>query len=76
MEGNSTTNSISERYARLMEGPWWAQFRGSNPWMARYVYSLMFLVTNLLAWAVRDYGRTALTDMKSEINFFIHSKVF
>lgn len=68
MEG--TTNSISDRYAKLMEGSWWNQFRhGSNPWMARYVYSLMFLVANLLAWAIRDYGRSALTEMKSKIYF-------
>ncbi|XP_059634985.1 uncharacterized protein LOC132277219 isoform X2 [Cornus florida] len=63
MEGPSNPNS---RYAKLMvEGSWFSQFRhGSNPWMARYVYSLMFLITNLLAWAVRDYGHTALTEMK------------
>ncbi|KAA8535002.1 hypothetical protein F0562_030005 [Nyssa sinensis] len=55
MEG--TANSNADRYAKLMEGSWWTQFRrGSNPWMARYVYGLMFLITNLLAWAVRDYG--------------------
>lgn len=61
----STTKSISERYAKLMEGSWFAQFRhGSNPWMARYVYGLIFLVANLLAWAVRDYGTDILTEMR------------
>ncbi|KAK0570608.1 hypothetical protein LWI29_003924 [Acer saccharum] len=44
---------------------WFSQFRnGSNPWMARYVYGLIFLAANLLAWAVRDYGRGALTEME------------
>ncbi|WZZ71136.1 hypothetical protein YC2023_082506 [Brassica napus] len=28
--------------------------------MARYVYGLIFLIANLLAWAARDYGRGAL----------------
>lgn len=36
--------------------------------MARYVYALMFLVANLLAWAVRDYGRGALTEVQSKLN--------
>ncbi|KAK9071294.1 hypothetical protein SSX86_009862 [Deinandra increscens subsp. villosa] len=59
-EGNDNSN----RYANIVAGSWWAQFRyGSNPWMARYVYSLMFLLANLLAWAVRDYGPKALTQM-------------
>nr|GEZ01356.1 RNA-directed DNA polymerase, eukaryota [Tanacetum cinerariifolium] len=60
-----TTNSISNRYAKLLEGSWLTQFRyGSNPWMARYVYSVLFLLANLFAWAVRDYGPSALTEMK------------
>ena len=64
-----TTNSISNRYAKLLEGSWLTQFRyGSNPWMARYVYSVLFLLANLFAWAVRDYGPSALTEMKSKIN--------
>lgn len=47
------------------EDSWFSQFRnGSNPWMARYVYGLMFLIANLLAWVVRDYGRASLTEMK------------
>ncbi|GJT23388.1 probable serine incorporator [Tanacetum coccineum] len=60
-----TTNNISNRYAKLLEGSWLTQFRhGSNPWMARYVYSVLFLLANLFAWAVRDYGPSALTEMK------------
>lgn len=47
---------------------WWRQFRnGSNPWMARFVYGLIFLFANLLAWAARDYGRGALTELESKI---------
>lgn len=50
------------------ENSWFSQFRnGSNPLMARYVYALMFLVANLLAWAVRDYGRGALTEVQSKL---------
>ncbi|XP_052198981.1 uncharacterized protein LOC127806047 isoform X2 [Diospyros lotus] len=58
-------NSTMERYAKLMRGTWCSQFySGSNPWMARYVYSFIFLIATLLAWAVRDYGHNALTTMK------------
>ncbi|XP_071742304.1 uncharacterized protein [Rutidosis leptorrhynchoides] len=58
------TSDNSNRYAKILDGPWWAQFRyGSNPWMARYVYSVMFLLANLLAWAVRDYGQATLSGM-------------
>ncbi|XP_074368504.1 uncharacterized protein LOC141708659 isoform X2 [Apium graveolens] len=64
MEG-TRHNSIYESYAKLVKGSWWSQFRhGSNPWMARYVYSFMFLASNLLAWAVRDYGRSVFTEIK------------
>ncbi|KAL3532427.1 hypothetical protein ACH5RR_005948 [Cinchona calisaya] len=63
MEG--TTNSIKDRYAKLVEGSWFSQFcHGSNPWMARYVYGLIFLIMNLLAWAVRDYGHSVLAEMR------------
>uniref|UniRef100_A0A453E8W7 Serine incorporator n=1 Tax=Aegilops tauschii subsp. strangulata TaxID=200361 RepID=A0A453E8W7_AEGTS len=37
---------------------------GPNPMMARYVYALIFLVTNLLAWTVRDYGHSALGELR------------
>ncbi|CAN7048880.1 unnamed protein product [Brassica rapa subsp. trilocularis] len=33
--------------------------------MARYVYGLIFLIANLLAWAARDYGRRALNKVIS-----------
>uniref|UniRef100_A0A7N0T8H5 Serine incorporator n=1 Tax=Kalanchoe fedtschenkoi TaxID=63787 RepID=A0A7N0T8H5_KALFE len=58
-------NERSRRVTAAADESWFSQFRnGSNPWMARYVYGLMFLAVNMLAWAVRDYGRTALTEMK------------
>ncbi|KAJ6957791.1 serine incorporator [Populus alba x Populus x berolinensis] len=51
----------NERLAVALKDPsCFGQFRnGSNPWMARYVYGLIFLFSNLLAWAARDYGRGA-----------------
>jgi hypothetical protein len=52
-------------YEGIKNGSWFIQFRnGCNPWMARYVYGLIFLLANLLAWALRDYGRGALTEMR------------
>lgn len=33
--------------------------------IARYIYALIFLTTNLLAWMVRDYGRVALSKLLS-----------
>lgn len=38
--------------------------------MARYAYALVFLVANLLAWAARDYGHGALTEMESKFISF------
>nr|GME00374.1 probable serine incorporator [Ipomoea batatas] len=67
METSTTTstNSISDRYATVKQGSWFNQFRsGSNPWMARYVYSFMFLLATLLAWIVRDYGSKTLSHFK------------
>ncbi|XP_031125199.1 probable serine incorporator [Ipomoea triloba] len=61
----TSTNSISDRYATVKQGSWFNQFRsGSNPWMARYVYSFMFLLATLLAWIVRDYGSKTLSHFK------------
>ena len=71
MEGD--TESVNDRYAKLIGDSWWAQFRrGSNPWMARYVYGLMFLIVNLLAWGIRDYGRSAFSEMKSMNTAFLN----
>ncbi|KAG5564664.1 hypothetical protein RHGRI_000747 [Rhododendron griersonianum] len=68
---DGTTNSTIDRYAKVKKGSWFNQFwYGSNPWMARYVYGLMFLVATLLAWAVRDYGHTALKEMERDVAHF------
>lgn len=66
-------SSTTERYGKIKQGSWLDQFRhGSNPWMARYLYALLFLIANLLAWAVRDYGHSILKEMKSKTaSFFI-----
>ncbi|KAJ9168389.1 hypothetical protein P3X46_019919 [Hevea brasiliensis] len=55
-----------ERHAAILkDSSWFRQFRnGCNPWMARYVYALIFLFANLLAWAARDYGHGALSEME------------
>lgn len=61
IEGASTR----ERYNNFMEESCCTQFcTGPNPSMARYVYGLMFLVTSLLAWTVRDYGHAALAELQ------------
>ncbi|KAF8389006.1 hypothetical protein HHK36_025691 [Tetracentron sinense] len=62
---DSSTSSSSDTYVVSMENSFYSQFcPHSNPWMARYVYGLIFLITNLLAWAIRDYGHGALTEME------------
>ncbi|OIV93477.1 hypothetical protein TanjilG_18693 [Lupinus angustifolius] len=64
METGENNNS-NARGIISEDSPWFSQFRNAcNPWMARYAYALIFLVANLLAWAARDYGRTALTEME------------
>lgn len=68
MESGESSSSSNERHSVLKDSSWFRQFgNGSNPWMARYVYALIFLVATLLAWAARDYGRSALTEMESKI---------
>lgn len=69
-EGDNVAEASSSSSLVLLEDDesWFSQFRyGSNPWMARYMYALMFLVVNMLAWAVRDYGHIALTQIISKI---------
>ncbi|CAL5215158.1 unnamed protein product [Lathyrus oleraceus] len=64
MESGESNNG-SERCIISKDSSWFSQFRNaSNPWMARYAYALIFLVANLLAWAARDYGHGALTEME------------
>ncbi|KAK9715310.1 hypothetical protein RND81_06G156300 [Saponaria officinalis] len=65
MENGASISTTKEKYPGLRVGSWFTQFRyGSNPWMARYVYGFIFLITNFLAWVVRDYGRGATKYMK------------
>ncbi|KAI3865693.1 hypothetical protein MKW92_033408 [Papaver armeniacum] len=55
----------TERCIKFTENSWFNQFCiGANPWMARYIYGFIFLIINLLAWGVRDYGHGALTEME------------
>ncbi|RAL51066.1 hypothetical protein DM860_005422 [Cuscuta australis] len=50
-------DDVGKRYEKIKNGSWLGQFGDvCNPWMARYAYGLLFLLANLLAWAVRDYG--------------------
>ncbi|KAM2193670.1 hypothetical protein ACFX1R_027931 [Malus domestica] len=63
-EGGSAGNYLRSGL-KVKVDSWFSQFRnGSNPWMARYVYGFMFLIANLMAWGVRDYGRNVLTEME------------
>lgn len=62
-EGMERTST--EKYVEFMEDSCCSQFCiGPNPWMARYAYGLLFLLTNLLAWMVRDYGHGALSELE------------
>lgn len=38
----------------------------------RYVYSIIFLVTNLIAWFLRDYGQRIVPQLHCKENFFLH----
>lgn len=76
LESNNARFAESVNAVRLKEKEkakeedetWWSQFRnGSNPWMARYMYGLMFLAANLLAWVARDYGHGAQTEINSKL---------
>lgn len=37
---------------------------------ARYYYGIIFLLTNLVAWFVRDYGRKVLPELHCESMLF------
>ncbi|XP_073110990.1 uncharacterized protein [Elaeis guineensis] len=57
--------SSRERYTRFMENSCCTHFSlGPNPFMARYVYAILFLLASLLAWAIRDYGRSAISEFR------------
>ena len=36
---------------------------------ARYFYGIIFLITNLTAWFIRDYGQSVLPPLYCESNF-------
>lgn len=61
----TTTISTNGKYPGIIkDGSWFVQFRyGCNPWMARYAYGFIFLITNFLAWVVRDYGKGAMKEI-------------
>nr|CAB3471989.1 unnamed protein product [Digitaria exilis] len=67
--GAAAASSPEEtRYARRFVEEWCCAcvglFTRPNPMMARYLYALIFLVTNLLAWTLRDYGNSALAELQ------------
>ncbi|XP_068342409.1 uncharacterized protein [Pyrus communis] len=65
MEEGGSAGNYQWSGLKVKVDSWFSQFRnGSNPWMARYVYGFMFLIANLMAWAVRDYGSSVLTEME------------
>lgn len=62
-------SSSDERRARVTEDWCCACAEGlflgpPNPMVARYLYALIFLVTNLLAWTLRDYGSSAIAGLQ------------
>ncbi|KAF6167961.1 hypothetical protein GIB67_020531 [Kingdonia uniflora] len=64
MENNSSGSSGSD-FMEEEDDPCCSQFcSGPNPWMARYVYGFIFLVTNLFAWGIRDYGHGLLREVE------------
>lgn len=67
--GSSGGSSSDERRARVTEDWCCACAEGlilgpPNPMVARYLYALIFLVTNLLAWTLRDYGSSAIAGLQ------------
>ncbi|XP_048442037.1 probable serine incorporator isoform X1 [Pyrus x bretschneideri] len=65
MEEGGSAGNYQWSGLKVKVDSWFSQFRnGSNPWMARYAYGFMFLIANLMAWAVRDYGSSVLTEME------------
>lgn len=38
---------------------------------ARYSYGIIFLLTNLIAWLVRDYGQTAFAKLPCKSRHFL-----
>ncbi|GAU32458.1 hypothetical protein TSUD_144670 [Trifolium subterraneum] len=74
MEPRESNNNNQQGCGGLIKdsSSWCCQFKNaSNPLMARYVYALIFLVANMLAWAARDElsSISALTELKGKIGF-------
>ncbi|XP_042415599.1 probable serine incorporator isoform X1 [Zingiber officinale] len=57
-------HSSKERFAELIENTCGRYCLGPNPSLARFIYALIFLVTCLLAWSIRDYGHNALSELE------------
>jgi len=72
MEPRESNNiNINQQGCGLKDSSWCCQFKNaSNPLMARYVYGLIFLAANMLAWATRDElsSISALTELKGKIS--------
>ncbi|XP_074583777.1 uncharacterized protein LOC141839837 isoform X2 [Curcuma longa] len=57
-------HSSKERFVELIENTCGRYCLGPNPSLARFIYALIFLVTCLLAWSIRDYGHNALSELE------------
>lgn len=59
------STTIAPKYHKFIADPCCIQLCGKpNPLAARYVYAFIFLLTNLLAWIIRDYGHRVLAGLK------------
>ncbi|CAL9102009.1 unnamed protein product [Musa textilis] len=64
-DDNNSSSSGRETYTEFMGDSCCARYcLGPNPSIARFIYALIFLVTCLLAWTIRDYGRNALSELQ------------
>ncbi|CAD5186578.1 unnamed protein product [Musa acuminata subsp. malaccensis] len=64
-DGNNSSGGGRERYTEFMEDSCCARnCLGPKPSIARFIYAIIFLVTCLLAWTIRDYGRNALSELE------------
>ncbi|CAL9123421.1 unnamed protein product [Musa acuminata var. zebrina] len=64
-DGNNSGGGGRERYTEFLEDSCCARnCLGPKPSIARFIYAIIFLVTCLLAWTIRDYGRNALSELE------------
>ncbi|KAJ8480219.1 hypothetical protein OPV22_023946 [Ensete ventricosum] len=63
-DDDNNSSSSRERYTFMGDSCCARYCLGPNPSMARFIYALIFLVTCLLAWTIRDYGRNALSELE------------